>query len=136
MASEGDFKAWAEPDLVIPLGEHTFTVRPPSVGDAAKVLACAVRGEVNLNVVPGPIPDDVQAVLDSIKPDEHPALGDAYQEMVAAGLSPITIDRLGYYAVFYWARGEEYADRLARILFTPREVDAEVEAKVEAHPKD
>src|SRR5690606_8893748 len=101
-----------------------------------KVLACAVRGEVNLNVVPGPIPDEVQAVLDTIKPDEHPALGDAYQEMVDAGLSPVTIDRLGYYAVFYWARGEEYADRLARILFTPREVDAEVESKAETRPKD
>lgn len=123
MASTSDFKAWAQQDLVIPLGDRTFTVRPPSVDAAGKLLACAVRGEVNLRIVEGPIPDDVQAVLDTIGKDEHPALGDTYKEMVAAGLSPVTIDRLGYYAVFYWARGEEYADTLARILFTPRVTD-------------
>lgn len=128
MASASDFKAWAQQDLVIPdldtpLGVRTFRVRPPSVDDAGKLLACAVRGEVNLGLVEGPIPDDVQAVLDSIQPGEHPALGDTYQELVDAKLSPVTIDRLGYYAVFYWARGEEYADTLARILFTPRVTD-------------
>lgn len=123
MASASDFATWAEPDLVIPLGGRTFRVQPPSVGDVAKLLACAVRGEVNLGIVKGPIPDEVQAVLDSITPDEHPALGDAYQEMVDAGLSPITIDRIGYYAVFYWTRGEQYADALAQQLFTPRVTD-------------
>lgn len=123
MATASDFATWAEPDLVIPLGDHTFRVRPPSVSDAAKVLACAVRGEVNLRLVEGPIPDEVQDVLDTIGTDDHPALGDAHQEMVDAGLSPVTIDRLGYYAVFYWARGERYADRLARLLFTPRVTD-------------
>lgn len=123
MASASDFQSWAEPDLVIPLGGQTFQVRPPSVDDAAKVLACAVRGEVNLRMIEGPIPDEVQAVLDTIGPDDHPALGETYHEMKRAGLSPVTIDRLGYYAVFYWARGEEYADTLARLLFTPRVTD-------------
>ncbi|EYT59451.1 hypothetical protein [Microbacterium sp. UCD-TDU] len=123
MASASDFESWAEPDLVIPLGGQTFRVRPPSVDDAAKVLACAVRGEVNLGIVKGEIPDEVQAVLDTIGPDDHPALGETYQEMKQAGLSPVTIDRFGYYAVFYWARGEEYADTLARLLFTPRVTD-------------
>lgn len=123
MASASDFRSWAEPDLIIPLGGQTFRVRPPSVDDAAKVLACAVRGEVNLRMVEGPIPDEVQEVLDTIGPDDHPALGDAYHEMKKAGLSPTTINRLGYYAVFYWARGEEYADTLARLLFTPRVTD-------------
>lgn len=122
MASAADFKAWAQQDLVIPLGDRTFTVRPPSVDDAGKLLACAVRGEVFLGIVKGPIPDEVQEVLDSIEPGEHPALGDTYQEMVDAQLSPVTIDRFAYYAIFYWARGEEYADRLARILFTPRDI--------------
>lgn len=123
MASASDFQSWAEPDLVIPLGDQTFRVRPPSVDDAAKVLACAIRGEVNLEMVEGPIPDEVQAVLDTIGPDDHPALGETYHEMKTAGLSPLTLDRLGYYAVFYWARGEKYADTLARLLFTPRVTD-------------
>lgn len=122
MASATDFAAWAQQDLVIPIGGRTFVVRPPSVADAGKLLACAVRGEVNLRMVKGPIPDEVQRVLDTIG-DEHPALGPAYDEMVEAGLSPVTIDRLAYYATFYWARGEEYADTLARVLFTPRVTD-------------
>lgn len=123
MATASDFATWAEPDLKIPLDGRTFRVRPPSVDDAAKVLACAVRGEVNLGIAEGPIPDEVQAVLDTIGPKDHPALGDAYQEMVDAGLSPVTIDRIGYYAVFFWARGEQYADSLAAALFTPRVTD-------------
>lgn len=128
MASASDFKAWAQQDLVIPdldtpLGVRTFRVRPPSVGDGGKLLACAVRGEVKLGLVEGPIPDDVQAVLDTIEPGDHPALGETYQELVDAGVSQFTIDRLAYYAIFYWARGEEYADTLARILFTPRVTD-------------
>ncbi|MFK4760296.1 hypothetical protein ACI3KS_05110 [Microbacterium sp. ZW T5_45] len=129
MASAADFKAWAQQDLVIPLGDRTFTVRPPSVDDAGKLLACAVRGEVVLGIVKGPIPDEVQEVLDSIEPGEHPALGDTYQEMVDAKLSPVTIDRFAYYAIFYWARGEEYADRLARILFTPRDIAGDASAE-------
>lgn len=121
MASAADFQAWAQPDLVIPLGGRDFTVRPPSVGNAAKLLACAVRAELNLGIVDGEMPAGVQAVLDTIGPDEHPALGDTFAEMVDAGLSPVTIDRLAYFAVFYWTRGEEYAARLARILWEPRD---------------
>lgn len=128
MASATDFKAWAQQDLVMTLptalGDRDFRVRPPSVADAGKLLACAVRGEVNLGLFPGnEIPEEVQAVLDTIEPTEHPALGATYDEMVKAGLSPVTIDRVAYYATFYWARGEEYADTLARLLFTPRVTD-------------
>lgn len=128
MGTAPDFAAWAVPDLVIPLGDRTYTVRPPSVGDMGKLLACAVRGEVNLGIVDGPIPDEVQEILDSIEPGEHPALGDTYARMVADGLNPTTIDRMAYYAVFYWARGKDYADALAVILFAPRD-DAEGEAE-------
>lgn len=118
-----DFEAWARPDLEISLRGRTYMVRPPSVEDASKVLAAAVRGEVNLGIVEGPIPDEVQNVLDSIKPDEHPALGETWAELVASGVDPVTIDRVGYYAVFYWARGKEYADKLAVVLWAPRDDD-------------
>lgn len=134
MGTAPDFAAWAVPDLVLPLGERTYTVRPPSVDDMGKLLACAVRGEVNLGIVEGEIPDEVQEILDTITGDEHPALGDAYAQMVADGVHPVTIDRMGYYAVFYWARGQEYADTLAALLFTPRELGVPEEA--EAAPKD
>lgn len=128
MASAADFKAWAQQDLVMtlptPLGDRDFRVRPPSVADAGKLLACAVRGEIELGLAPvKEIPDEIQAVLDTIDPNEHPALGKTYDEMVEADLSQVTIDRFAYYAIFYWARGEEYADTLARLLFTPRVTD-------------
>lgn len=139
MATASDFKSWAVPNLVMPLGGRDgvvrdFVVRPPSVDDAAKVLACAIRGEVKLGMVEGPIPDDVQAVLDTIGPDEHPSLGEAYQEMVDAEVGQITIDRMIYYSIFYWARGEEYADTLARILWTPRDPAADIDAQDAEEP--
>lgn len=124
MATAADFASWAVQDLVIPLGGRDFRVRPPSVDDMGKLLACAVRGEVNLGLKKGPIPAGVQEVLDTIEPHEHPALGDAFQEMVDAGIHPTTIDKFAYYSVFYWARGVDYADTLAKILWAPRDTAA------------
>lgn len=135
MGTATDFAAWAVPDLVLTLGGRTFTVRPPSVDDMGKLLACAVRGEVNLGIVKEKIPDDIQAILDSIGPDEHPALGATYREMVDAGVHPTTIDRMAYYAVFHWARGKEYADTLAAVLWAPRDVTAPDESEAGPAPK-
>lgn len=118
-----DFGAWAEPDLVLELGGRTFRVPPPSVEDAKKVIAAAVRAEVNLGLVQGEIPVEIQSVLDTIGPDDHPALGPVFHELKETrGVSRVTLDRMAYYAVFYWARGKEYADTIAQILWTPRDV--------------
>ena len=119
-----DFGEWVAPDLNLELGGRTYTVRPPTVEAAKMILAAAVRGEVNLGLVKGDIPEEVQGMLDSIG-DEHPALGDAYAAMVADGVPAATIDRVAYYAVFYWARGREYADTLAKLLWLPRDLSAE-----------
>jgi hypothetical protein len=129
-----DFAEWAAPDLVFNnlgadsegRGGRTFRVRPPSVGDMAKVLALAARGEVNLGVAPAgtELPAEIAEVLDSIEPGDHPALGSTFHEMRDYGISSATIDRAAYYAIFYWARGKEYADSLATLLFAPREVEA------------
>lgn len=116
-----DFSQWAIPALPLTLGGRTYEVRPPCVADMRKLLACAVRAEVNLGVVQGPIPDDVQTVLDTIGPDDHPALGKVvHDQMVADGVHPTTIDRMAYYAVLYWARGKTVADVYAAALWTPR----------------
>lgn len=123
-----NFAAWAVPPLPLTLGEHTYQVRPPSVGDMGKLLACAVRAEVNLGLVKGPIPADVQAVLDTIKPTDRPALGiEVYDQMVADGQHPTSIDRMAYYAVLYWARGKTYADAVATLLWTPRDASADAQ---------
>ncbi|KRD51964.1 hypothetical protein [Microbacterium sp. Root280D1] len=113
-----DFSSWAVLPLVLTLGERTYTVAPPNVGDMGKLIACAVLGEVKLGLADGPVPEQVQAVLDTIAPDEHPALGEAvYAQMVADNVHPTTIDRMAYYSVFYWAKGKDYADGLALLLW-------------------
>ncbi|MGX5772699.1 DUF7426 family protein [Microbacterium trichothecenolyticum] len=133
-----DFTEWAAPDLVFRnlgadaegRGGRTFSVRPPSVGDSAKVLALAARGEVNLGVVPKgtQLPAEMLEVIESIGPDAHPALGATFYEMRDAGISAATIDRAAYYAIFYWARGKEYADNLATLLWAEREPVADAPA--------
>lgn len=117
-----DFEAWAIQPLKITLRGRSFHVPPPQTAAAGKILAAAVRGEVNLGIVQGPVPDEVQTVLDSIEPGEHPALGSVYAEMLAAGIDETTVDRAAYYAVFYWARGKQYADSLAALLWAPRDL--------------
>ena len=114
-----DFGEWAAVDgLELTLGGRTYTVPPPSVRAARLVLAAAVRGEVRLGLVKGEIPAEVQEVLDSIGPDEHPALGPVYGELAADGVPQAVVDRMAYYAVFYWARGKAYADTLARLMWS------------------
>ena len=116
-----DFGEWVAPDLKLELGGRTYMVRPPTVEAAKMILAAAVRGEVNLGLVTGEIPAEIQALLDTIG-EQHPALGDAYDAMVADEVPAPTIDRVAYYAVFYWARGKEYADTLAKLLWLPRDL--------------
>lgn len=121
-----DFGEWAALEgLTLTLGGRTYTVPPPTVGAMRQILAAAVRGEVNLGLVKGEVPAEVQAVLDTIGPHDQPALGPVYDALVADDVPKAVIDRMTYYAVFYWARGREYADALARILWTPR--DSEVD---------
>lgn len=130
-----DFEAWATPDLELTLGGRTYSVRPPSVDAAKKIIAAAVRGEVNLGLVEAKeVPAEVQRILDTIEPDEHPGLGDVYDQLAAAKVAQPTIDRMAYYAVFYWARGKEYADTLAKLLWLPREEGISAPA-ADASPK-
>lgn len=131
--SATDFSAWATPALVLTLGGRTYTVPAPSVDNAKYVLASALRGEVNLGLQDGPIPQDVSDLLAELKPGDHPALGNVHAQMVKDGIDQVSIDRMTYYAVFYWARGKEFADSLATILWMPRDVEPEADRSA---PKD
>ncbi len=111
-----DFAAWATPDLILTLGPKRYAVKPPSVEASAQLLAVAVRAEINLGLVPGPMPDALQEILDTVGASE-PALGPVYDQMVADGVDPETLDRFSYYATFYWAKGAEYAGRIAELLW-------------------
>jgi hypothetical protein len=123
-----DFGEWAVPGLELTFGGDTYVVSPPTVEDSKKLLAAAVRAEVGLGLVKGEIPDEIAAVLATIQPGEHPALGAVYEVLAAAGVPQATIDRMGYYATFYWARGKAYADALAGILWGPAADPVEGEA--------
>lgn len=131
-----DFEEWVTPNLELTLRGRTYVVRPPSVEAGKKIAAAAVRGEIKLGLIEGvtEVPDEIQRVLDTIEQGEHPALGDAYGAMQLNGLDSVTIDRAAYYAVFYWARGKEYADRLAKVLWSPRDL-GESAAAGDADPK-
>lgn len=123
-----DFEQWAVPDLTLTFRGRDYRVSPPDVESAAMVLASAVLAEVKWGLAEGPVPPEVQAVLDSIG-TKHPALGDeVYDQMVADKVPKATIDRLAVYAAFYWAKGKAYADTLAAVLWTPRAVEPDAEA--------
>lgn len=133
-----DFGSWAAPELVLKFGERAFRIAPPSADEAtAKILALAVVAEVELGLAVGPVPETIQEIVDGIGPDEHPALREAYGEMkqlVAENkLLPETIDRAAVYAIFFWARGREYADWVAELIWT-RIPEAQAEADL-ARPK-
>ena len=114
-----DFAQWVTPDLVLPLRGELYQVRPPTVEAAQQIIAAAARAEINLGIAKGPVSAEVQEILDGIGPDDHPALGEAYEWMVANGVPAPDIDRAAYYAVFYWAKGRDYADKIARALWAP-----------------
>lgn len=120
-----DFGAWVLPALELTVGGRTYMVPPPTVEQSQKIIALAVRAEVQFRIVDGDVPEPVQKVLDSIGPQEHPALGDTYTQMVDDGVLPPVRDRMEFYATFYWVRGKAYADALAELLWTPRDTAAE-----------
>lgn len=116
-----DFEAWAIPDLLLSWKGKEYRVPPPTVERAKQVLAAAVRGEVNLGLVPGPVPEQIAGVLAEIG-DSHPGLGEAaYSQMVADDVPSYVIDRYSYHAVFHWARGADYAAFISTLLWAPRE---------------
>lgn len=123
--SATDFSQWAIPDLTLTLGGRAYPVRPPSVEDAKRILAAAAYAEVRLGLETGPLPEGVVAVLDAYGPGDYPALGPAHRALVQDGVDQETIDRMHYYAVFYWTRGKDYAHALAQLLWAPREDLAE-----------
>lgn len=128
-----DFTQWAVPDLELTFGGRTYLVPPPDVDAAAMILAAAVRAEVNFGMAEGPLPPEIQSVVDTIG-NRHPALSDAvFEQMRADGVPAASIDRLAVYALFYWARGQAYADAFAKALWTP--LAASGEGSGGANPK-
>lgn len=131
-----DFASWVFPDLTLTLRGRDYTVPPPSVEASKQIVAAAALLEIKFGLIKIPVPPEMQSVLESIG-DRHPALGDeAYAEMVADGLPAVVINRMSVYATLYWARGREYAETMARVLWTPEVVaEAAERAGGEGDPK-
>lgn len=130
-----DFDEWAEEPWHLELGGVTYVVTPPSVKAYGQLLAAAVAGEVNVGLVAGPLPEEVQRVLETVG-DDHPALGnDVYQQMVDNGVSHATINKASVYGVYYWTRGQAYADRMAVFLWRKPEDGTGEEQPERATPK-
>lgn len=117
-----DFAQWAVPPLEVRLGGVTYMVPPPSVARARHLLALAAQSEIFLGLVKAEMPQDLQDVVDSLK-DEPLAdvtlTPEIHKKMVENGLPAMTIDRVAYYALHYWARGKPRADALAALFWSP-----------------
>ncbi|MGA6128835.1 MULTISPECIES: DUF7426 family protein [unclassified Microbacterium] len=124
-----DFDDWAAPDLVLTIKGNEYRVPPPCTIDAKKILAAAALGEIRLGLVSGEASEEVQRILTAVRPDDHFALTNrVYEQMVADRVAKTTIDRMAYYAVFYWARGKQYADMVASLMWSG-EIALEAAAK-------
>lgn len=132
-----DFAAWLTPSLDLPLGGRIYSVRPPSVERASQLLALAVKSEIGLGLVAGPLPDDLQAICDKLAGSAFapvPLGPDVYDQMVADGVPSMDIDRVAYYAMHYWARGQAQADVIAELMWGA-DRDAGSGGGDSAHPK-
>jgi hypothetical protein len=121
-----DFSDWAVPDLELALGGKKYVISPPSVKQVQHILALTVRAEINLGLATGPLPQDLQDVLVSLGDTKLGVvtMGQAvYDQLVEDGYPPITIDRMAYYALFFWSRGKGRADALATVLWAPRDTE-------------
>lgn len=129
-----DLTAFLAPDLVLKVGERTYTVPPPSkaVGlTLAAVNAAGVAAYLSLQDqcptcgragAPEGLPDSTREILEAASDTDlgELSLGPAYQQMIDDGVPGAHIDTLALYAMYYWTVGEETADAI---------LEAQVKAK-------
>ena len=123
-----DFTEFAEPNLEIPLHGVTYSSPPPSVEEAAVILALHARARIGLGLDEGPLDPQLETLIADkagLKPLAELTLGKTvYDALVEAGESATTINRMGYFGMLYWARGEEYAISISRAMWNPEAVVA------------
>lgn len=125
-----DFSEWAAPGLELTVGGRTYTVPSPTVAAASQCMAAAAMLEVRLGLARS-LSDEDAAIIEAVRAEDHVGLGPVWVELNDDGVSAVTIARMQDYAVFYWARGREYADAIAGALWGQGEPDGG-----EAAPKD
>ena len=116
-----DFAAWVEPNLDVTLGGRDYSIPPPNVAKAKIIVALAVVSEHQVGLVKGDPDPEVVAIVEA-QTDSLAVITlgqELYDRMGADGVSQVTIDRVGYYALHYWARGKPQADWMATVMWSP-----------------
>lgn len=115
-----DFTDWAVGDLVLTLDGREYRSRPPSVEQGKLLIAMAIQLEIQLGLVKGDLPEDLDELIQAAgtTPFAEVSLGvDVRDALLADGVNPETIRRMGTYGIFYWVRGKERADLLAEAMW-------------------
>lgn len=120
-----DFTAWVTPNLDLSLVGRAYSVPPRSVDEMKVVLAFAAVAEHHVGIAKGdPDAELIQIVEAQTEPLAALTLGrPIYDQMIADGIDLETIQRVGYYAMNYWARGKARADWLAEIMWAPESAE-------------
>ena len=120
-----DFTAWVTPNLDVTLGGHAYSSPPRSVAEMKVILAFAALSEHALGIAKGePDRELVELVESQTEPLAALTLGrPIYDQMISDGIDLDTVQRVGYYAMHYWARGKARADWLAGLMWAPEPVE-------------
>lgn len=130
-----DFNRYLPANLDITLGEHTYSIKPPTKKVGTQLAALLAT---SMNRLKGEQPSEQdRAALESIPDDLEVgrlSLGDAvYDQMLADEQPGAWMDRAATYALWYWVMGEAAADAMAdRVLTGDRDDDEAGEAAPKA----
>lgn len=134
-----DFNRYLPANLDLTLGEHTYSVKPPTKKVGVQLAALLATSMNRLKGEP-PSAED-KAAIDGIPDDLEVgrlSLGnDVYDQMLADDQPGAWMDRAASYALWYWVMGEAAADAMAeRVLAGNRDDEAgEAAPKASTGPK-
>lgn len=131
-----DFNRYLPANLEITLGEHTYSIKPPTKKVGTQLAALLAT---SMNRMQGTAVDPADAkTLESIPDDLEVgrlSLGDdVYDQMVTDGQPGAWMDRIATYALWYWVMGEKAADAMAERILAPQSDDGEAAPKGSTTP--
>ena len=118
-------------DLVLPCGDATYTVRPPSKETGAKLAAINVAGVATwMNMQDAcpacgragtvtELPEETRELLEEMAHEDVSSLSlgaDVVAQMEADGVPGAHIDTMAVYALYYWTLGEATADAIMEAM--------------------
>lgn len=120
------FSSWAQPNMPIEGKDgRTYSCPPPSVEQGKSILALAVVAEHRHGLATGELDPEMDKLAKSVTEDlAILTLGRVVRDqMIADGLSEMTIARAGYYGMWFWAVNEAFADWICGQMWSATPVD-------------